>query len=237
MVFSGGEYLILYKPPLMHSAPLKQGEGGTLSDWCAERFPRFLCVRGRKAVEGGLLHRLDYETRGLVFAALSQRVMDAMLRQQVEGLFIKEYEAVAGGREAALAGFPPPPAFDMETAASGAFSFVSGFRYYGTGRKSVRPAPLNGAKVHVSKVQTYRTEITGMESISETQNLWRVRLRLYRGFRHQIRCHLAWVGLPILGDVLYGGQKSASPFELCAVRLSFIDPVSGIPRSVCYDGA
>ncbi|MDR2795524.1 MAG: RNA pseudouridine synthase, partial [Spirochaetaceae bacterium] len=93
IIFSSDEYLILYKPPFMHSAPLLPGERGTLSAWCAERFPRFLSVRGKKPVEGGLLHRLDYETSGLVFAALTQRVMDAMLTQQGRGLFVKDYEA------------------------------------------------------------------------------------------------------------------------------------------------
>lgn len=234
VVFSGGEYLILYKPPFMHSAPLRQEEGGTLSAWCAERFPAFRSILGRKALEGGLLHRLDYPTRGLVFAALTQRVMDSMLRQQKESLFVKEYEAIAGGRALSLPGFPQCPvsyAAFPESMGRG-FYLDSAFRYYGKGRKSVRPLLPGAVPSPKSNDRVYRTEILSMEL--KTQNFRRVNLRLTRGFRHQIRCHLAWLGLPIQGDVLYGGQGDASMFALRAVQLNFIDPLSGLPRCVRY---
>jgi 23S rRNA pseudouridine1911/1915/1917 synthase len=237
VVFSSDEYLILYKPPFMHSAPLKQGESGTLSSWCAERFPEFFSARGRKALEGGLLHRLDYETRGLVFVALTQRVMNAMLRQQSEDSFIKEYEAIAGGSvPPLLPGFPPCPASYLACAESMARGFYvdSGFRYYGKGRKSVRPLLPGAARTQKSNDRVYRTEIMSMEQGLKERNFRRVNARLTRGFRHQIRCHLAWLGLPIQGDILYGGHGELSSFSLRAVQLSFIDPLSGLPRCVRY---
>ncbi|MDR1301832.1 MAG: hypothetical protein LBK43_05105, partial [Treponema sp.] len=77
------------------------------------------------------------------------------------------------------------------------------------------------------------------------------RLRLKRGFRHQIRCHLAWIGYPILNDTLYGGLPGEAIFlrkpcfdtayvkgvelpvlGLIAQGIRFYDPVSGAPR--CY---
>jgi len=33
-------------------------------------------------------------------------------------------------------------------------------------------------------------------------------VEIQKGFRHQIRAHSAWIGLPILGDLLYGEQDS-----------------------------
>jgi len=33
-------------------------------------------------------------------------------------------------------------------------------------------------------------------------------VEIHKGFRHQIRAHSAWIGLPILGDMLYGEQDS-----------------------------
>jgi 23S rRNA pseudouridine1911/1915/1917 synthase len=228
-VYSGGGYAILYKPPLMHCAPLKPGETGTLAAWCAERFPGFLSARGKKAVEGGLLHRLDYETSGLVFAALTQPVMDAMLARQDGGLFVKEYEAAVsvGGHE--LPGFPPPlPAFRDSVFAGGLVE--SGFRCYGPGRKSVRP--VYGGRI-------YRTEILDTEILDAeparvpgSAGARRVRLRITRGFRHQIRCHLAWLGCPIIGDSLYGGAASPAPLALRAVLLRFADPLTGEPKTV-----
>lgn len=234
-----GEYLILYKPPQMHCAPLKAGEAGTLAAWCAERYPAFAEVRGRKPLEGGLLHRLDYGTRGLVFAALSQRVMDAMARQQEAGGFIKEYAAICGRAERPPAGFPARARFEgLYPAASGeSYRIRSGFRPYGEGRKAVRPVPVqDGAAQDVpaqdgaaNAGRVYETEMFGVEVYEGGEGLRRVSLRLSRGFRHQIRCHLAWLGLPILGDTLYGGQPQAGspglpPLALEAVSLRFSEP-------------
>jgi 23S rRNA pseudouridine1911/1915/1917 synthase len=52
----------------MHSVPLKNG-GDTLLDWYAGIFPPVMDMCGRKEGEGGLLHRLDFETQGLVLFA------------------------------------------------------------------------------------------------------------------------------------------------------------------------
>jgi 23S rRNA pseudouridine1911/1915/1917 synthase len=226
IVYSDGGYAILYKPPLMHCAPLKSGETRTLVAWCAERFSSFFSVHGKKAVEGGLFHRLDYETSGLVFVALTQDVMDVMQVQQADGLFVKEYEAVVSAGRTALPGFPRHlPAVHAGLFAGGLVE--SGFRRYGPRGKSVRP---------IYSGRIYRTEILDTEILdterAEDAEALRVRLRIKQGFRHQIRCHLAWIGFPILGDSLYGGAASPDPLALCAVRLDFSDPLTGEPKTV-----
>jgi 23S rRNA pseudouridine1911/1915/1917 synthase len=61
----------------------------------------------------------------------------------------------------------------------------------------------------------------------------RFTLRIRRGFRHQIRCHLAWLGFPITGDALYGGlpaPETAAGIALRARTLRFPDPVTGAER-------
>jgi 23S rRNA pseudouridine1911/1915/1917 synthase len=71
-------------------------------------------------------------------------------------------------------------------------------------------------------------------------------LRIRRGFRHQIRCHLAWIGKPILYDTLYGGEdpqgragssnspapgdEKKRPIALRALAVYFFDPATGRPR-------
>jgi 23S rRNA-/tRNA-specific pseudouridylate synthase len=49
------------------------------------------------------------------------------------------------------------------------------------------------------------------------------------GRMHQIRAHLAYLGLPIVGDVLYGAKKTCAPhtIALCAVGLSLPLPRGG----------
>ena len=54
------------------------------------------------------------------------------------------------------------------------------------------------------------------------------------GYTHQIRAHLAYHGIPIVNDALYGGISSRKPIPfptdrlmLHAVKISFIHPFSG----------
>jgi 23S rRNA pseudouridine1911/1915/1917 synthase len=150
--------------------------------------------------------------------------MDAMLELQAAGLFVKEYEADVSAGRTALPGFPPPPPDARDRLFVGGI-VESGFCSYGPGGKSVRP-------VHDGRI--YQTEVLGTEQagVSGSGGALRVRLRITRGFRHQIRCHLAWLGFPIIGDSLYGGAASPAPLALRAARLSFTDPLTGNPKTV-----
>jgi 23S rRNA pseudouridine1911/1915/1917 synthase len=225
-------FLVLYKPPLMHTAPL--GEGVSLLDWCAKRYPETLAPQGRLQREGGLLHRLDYGTWGLVLIARTQKALEALWRQQERGGLVKEYGALANrAPRAPLPGFPPlePPA---GPSAEPPFALESGFRAYGPGRRSVRPVLPRGDypqpfPVGLDQGRPYRTEILERRDAGGARYF---RARIVRGFRHQIRCHLAWLGHPVLGDGLYGspgGEEEGAgegALMLKAQGLSFLDPLT-----------
>jgi 23S rRNA pseudouridine1911/1915/1917 synthase len=224
-------YLLAYKPPGMHSAPLKGG-GPSLADWCAALFPEIREIRGIKAGEGGLLHRLDFETHGLVIFARNQQSYDLLLRQQKEGLLIKEYGALAAKSRAGLRGFPPPPFTLLPS--GGVVESV--FRPYGPGRREVRPlagTPGRGGSQKAARDQggSYCTEIletlrTG--GLPSGEEIVSFRIQIRRGFRHQIRCHLAWLGFPILNDPVYGGIKAPGGcMALRAQGVRFYDPRTG----------
>ena len=239
------DFIVVFKPRGMHSSPLEEEERGTLLAWCAERYPEVLAPRGRKAVEGGLLHRLDKETEGLVVVARSQIFYDALAAQQEAGTFVKDYRALCVDRSSAAAAgaaesFPPLPGFPPRPRLGPPpFVVSSAFRPFGPGRKAVRPVaasadaaraggdprPARARRLEVAldRGEPYRTEILAMERSGDGRVECLVRLR--RGFRHQIRCHLAWLGFPIIGDALYGGVESPS-LRLSAVAVAFLDPVS-----------
>ncbi len=56
----------------------------------------------------------------------------------------------------------------------------------------------------------------------------RVALEPVTGRSHQLRLHMASLGHPIVGDILYGAAPAAR-VHLHASRLAFVHPVSGLP--------
>jgi 23S rRNA pseudouridine1911/1915/1917 synthase len=257
-------YAVLYKPPLMFSAPLSGDPAATLLGWFAARCPAVL--RAAPGREGGLLHRLDFETEGLVLLAQSPEALESLRAQQKAGDFVKEYCALAyPSPVSGPPGFPAPP-----FAGEGPFPpqrplvIESFFRPWGPGRRAVRPLrvrPLAGrpppgrARREIARDGTgpYRTELLAPD---EPPGLFTLRIR--RGFRHQIRCHLAWIGRPILNDLLYGGRPcpedcpaprpwgapggplkpegKGGPIALRARGIRFLDPSTGETRDYRLPG-
>ena len=78
--------------------------------------------------------------------------------------------------------------------------------------------------------------ITQIELIAQHGALAHYRLRPVTGKRHQLRVHMAALGVPIVGDGLYptltpeGQIDYALPLQLLAKSIEFIDPVTGEPR-------
>jgi 23S rRNA pseudouridine1911/1915/1917 synthase len=216
------DFAVIFKPPRMHSAPVRatsaqKRHGDTLLDWYADLFPPVMSLSGRKAGDGGLLHRLDFETHGLVLCAKNQSALDFLLVLQEQGNFIKEYSAIGQKAVSLNASFPPPPAFSLHTP----FVIESYFRPFGPGRKQVRPVTDTHNK---DCSGLYQTEVINVNEPCVFT------IRLKKGFRHQIRCHLAWIGLPVCNDPVYGGLPVDNFLALRAQKLFFIDPRSGKPR-------
>jgi 23S rRNA pseudouridine1911/1915/1917 synthase len=183
------QLLVIDKPEGMHTAPLREGEAGTLLDAVIEQYPEVERVPGIKPVEPGLLHRLDKGTSGLVVIARSVRAFAGLRRQFESGEVRKEYLAVsapgAGVRSTRL-------------------SVSSRFAPLGPGRAKVRVVLPYEHRAGVLKGASPDTYVTEAEIVERGAGCCLVRCTLTRGFRHQVRAHLAHLGLPIVGDTLYG---------------------------------
>jgi 23S rRNA pseudouridine1911/1915/1917 synthase len=259
LAWTGSEGIAVAKPAGMHSAPGPHPDGSSLAEWVFERYPEAARVEGRSKGEGGLLHRLDRDTEGLVLFALTDGFSFGMARSAAAGEFRKSYLAKAvpgcGGLDGSRPLLAVPvgtdePAWkdalrrqDLERLAamlSGA-SIESRFRAYGPGsRKVACSSPGEASRL---KAWTQDVYLTKIETAHSSENGLLVDVSLSRGFRHQVRAHMAWIGLSLEGDPLYGeGEDShdsceAGPgLKLLAYALSFIDPANGLEVSISLPG-
>ena len=70
--------------------------------------------------------------------------------------------------------------------------------------------------------------VTHYQSIFHTDSISLLRLWLETGRTHQIRCHMSYLGYPLLGDDLYGGSTELIPRQaLHCGSIRFIHPVTG----------
>ena len=161
----------------------------------------------------GIVHRLDKYTSGVMLVAKNSRAHRILSDQFKNREVKKEYLALVHG-------VPSPPA--------GVINLPLG-RDPGNRKKiSVRARHKRTAVTHYRVEESYR-------SVSL------LRIRIETGRTHQIRVHLASKGHPVVGDSLYGANRSRSlppvlakpakelnrPF-LHAHRIEFKQPTSGI---------
>ncbi len=78
---------------------------------------------------------------------------------------------------------------------------------------------------------------TFIEVMERRDNLARYRLKPITGKKHQLRAHMATLGIPILNDSIYPVHHAADqddfekPLQLLAQRITFVDPITGKERS------
>ena len=75
-----------------------------------------------------------------------------------------------------------------------------------------------------------RTAVTHYEVLARYRGCCRLRCRLETGRTHQIRVHMAYLGHPLLGDLVYGAKKPAPGLPgqcLHAAALRFRHPRTG----------
>jgi 23S rRNA pseudouridine1911/1915/1917 synthase len=214
VLYEDSHLLAIDKPAGLHTAPLQPGEGGTLLGEVIARYPEIASLPGIKPMEPGLLHRLDRETSGVVIVARTAEAFAALRAQFAAKQVCKEYLAVC-----VSAAVPAGP-----------LRIESRFAPYGPGRKEVRVV-LEAGRRNVSS-RLYATEAQVLEARGGRAL---VRAGLLRGFRHQVRAHLAHLGLPILGDPLYGVPCPAgvpARLYLHAARVDLLHPVTGAALSI-----
>ncbi len=163
------------------------------------------CLIARVQVDDAsalIVHRLDMETSGLLILALSDEVQRAMSMLFERRGVAKTYIALVAGTPKADSG-----RIDLPLA------------------KDWPNRPLQCVCLEKGK----RSQ-TDWQVIERGDGFARMELTPQTGRTHQLRVHMEAIGHPILGDTLYGNDKSRSMaprLALHASALAFEHPVSG----------
>ncbi len=181
------------------SHPLLPGETGTVANALVARYPECIAA-GLDEREGGLCHRLDTETSGVLLAARTRAAWEKM-REAFSGTGTdKRYLALVTG--------PLADEGEIELKLS----------HHG---ERVRPAAAGGSDAREAHSTFVALGRSGEYTLVEVQIL--------TGVMHQVRAHLAAVGASIVGDSLYGGraEPGLNRFFLHARSLQVTHPTTG----------
>lgn len=150
------------------------------------------------------VHRLDLHTSGLMLLARTSQAHSNLVRQFQYRLVIKRYIAILAGSIATESG-----TIDLA------------FRLDPQNRPYQIFDPINGKR-----------GVTLWRKIVEEPRGTRVEFTPLTGRTHQLRLHAAHsqgLGVPIVGDFLYGSGKDGDKMLLHATYLSFNHPNGGEP--------
>ncbi|HEY4346890.1 MAG TPA: RluA family pseudouridine synthase [Gaiellaceae bacterium] len=150
----------------------------------------------------GIVHRLDRDTSGLLVVARSEEAHRRLSALVKARELERVYLALVRGRPASRAGRIEAP----------------------IGRDRDDPTRFS------LDTDTPREAITHFEVIETHGEHSLLRVRLETGRTHQIRVHLRAVGLPVIGDPVYGIRDPALGRQfLHATHLGFTHPFTGEP--------
>ena len=194
VVFENDDLMVINKPAGMVVHPSVGHASGTLVHAALAHAPDLEGVGGEQ--RPGIVHRLDKDTSGLILIAKN----DATHRWLQDQFRLRSVKKIY---LALVDGLPPTPEGRIEAAIARDPSH----------RKRMAIVSNDRGRESVTEYQTLET--FPAHTLLEAHPL--------TGRTHQIRLHLAFLGTPIVGDLVYGHRKSTLPLErhfLHAARLT-----------------
>jgi 23S rRNA pseudouridine1911/1915/1917 synthase len=158
----------------------------------------------------GIVHRLDKDTSGALIIAKNENILQTLKASFKNREVKKTYYAIVQG--------VPKKHFD-------------------TIRFAIDRHPVNRKKMAVSpngkEAVTHFTFVQG--GYIDNQPVSILEVKIETGRTHQIRVHLSEIGIPVIGDKIYGGvrKKPKAPRQMLhACNIVFPHPVTGKKISI-----
>ena len=203
IVYEDSDVIVINKPRGMVVHPAPGHPDGTLVNALM-----FHCGSSLSGIGGvirpGIVHRIDMDTSGLIIAAKNDAAHASLSAQLSDRSLSRIYEAVVCGRVRDDSGTVDAP-----------------IGRHPTDRKRMCVTDKNS-----------RPAVTHYEVIARYNGYTHIRCKLESGRTHQIRVHMAHIGHPVLGDLVYGRKKPEKGLSgqcLHAKRIKFIHPSTGQP--------
>lgn len=206
--YEDDDLAVIEKPAGMTVHPGVGDETGTLVSAIIARWPEIATMNTMEK-RVGIVHRLDKETSGLIVIAKNDTARRKLSEQFQERTVEKTYLALLERAPKTLTGrIDAPIARDPNQ------------------RK--RMAVVRQGKPAVSEFEVLDDNFRDGQAL--------VKVRLLTGRTHQIRVHMAFIGAPIVGDLVYGFRKQRLKLKrhfLHAAHICFDQPTTG--ERLCFD--
>lgn len=201
VVYEDEHVIVVNKPVGMVVHPAPGHPDGTLVNALL-----YHCGKSLSGINGelrpGIVHRIDRDTSGLIIAAKNDAAHLSLAAQLQDHTLARTYMAVA----------------------------VGGLKEdEGTVNAPIGRHPVDRKKMAIDR-KNGREAVTHWSVQERYSGYTLVECRLETGRTHQIRVHMASIGHPLLGDVVYGAKKPYPGLAgqcLHARKLKFIHPATG----------
>ena len=203
IVFEDENIVVINKPSGLVVHPFDYSAEYTLVDFLHEHIPESFSIDNKVTLQdkrviplGGIVHKLDRDTSGVMVVAKTQNVFDELKEQFRNHTIQKVYVA-------SVDGVVSESSFTIDAPLG---------RSKKEYKQSTNPKNLRGE---------LRSAVTDVEVVKRNIATTLVKLTPKTGRTHQLRAHMSSIGHPIVGDKAYGGITESERIMLHAQSLNF----------------
>jgi 23S rRNA pseudouridine1911/1915/1917 synthase len=207
VLYEDEDLLVLNKESGVPSVPHSADETETAVGSALAHFPKLITLaEPSKRLEPGLLHRLDTGTSGILVFAKTSAEQERLKSLWKTPAMTKTYRAVCEARGSVLPRVPQTLTLTLAHDAKSSRRMRVIDRNTNPGARATRGRPLETVTelLQVSRIT---------DSPSPGSSKVDFEVRIQTGVMHQIRCTLAHLGFPVLGDPVYGAPALGSDPE------------------------